>query len=253
MSSVGTALRKSGRIGMTLVMLATVITAWTAGSALATHQPADKPFAAASKIERFDPGASKILLTATVKNSKPTDMILLVSMECAIVTDTILTGGSTVRRESTRAEGAIRAWIEVDGQTVPVVSSSSPPQSPAPGTPNNEAGKVTFCNRVFERTVEDREENEGGTPGGDGTDYSRDYIATKDSNAFNWVRLNMGSGVHTIVLKADATAQASGTTGIPPTSAPTSSIADAYVGTRSMIGIPGKFANDAVINEVATG
>ncbi len=81
----------------------------------------------------------------------------------------------------------MRAWIEVDGQIVPIISQSSPPQSPPP--PGNQSDKVTFCNRVFNRTVQDAEDPQ------DGYDRSRDYIETKTANAFNWVRLNMGSGV----------------------------------------------------------
>ena len=242
MSSVGTALRKSGRIGMTLVMLATVITAWTAGSAMANHTPADKPFAAASTTERTGPTPRIELLAATVKNSKPADMMLLVSMECSLITETILLGSSTPgAKQSARATGTIRAWIEIDGKPVPIVSSSTPPQNPPPpGEEDN--SKVTFCNRVFERTAEDREDEQ------DGLDYSRDYIATKSSNAFNWVRLNMGSGLHTIKLVAEITTEtvSGGTTGGAAT-------AKAYIGNRSMIGIPGKFANDAQITEGATG
>jgi hypothetical protein len=209
----------------------------TAGTvvATATHTPADKPFAAASKTIRAQPGEKVPLLTATVKNSKPTDMMLHVSLECSIITDTVLLGSTTPGgTESTRAEGRIRTWIEVDGQIVPIISQSSPPQNPV--APGDDTDKVTFCSRVFERTVQDAESPQ------DGWDRSRDYIATKDANAFNWVRLNMGSGTHTITLYGELTQSATG-----------SSAADAYIGNRSMIGVPGKFANDAVINEVATG
>ena len=209
--------------------------ATTAVVATATHTPADKPFAAASKTVRAQPGVKVPLLTATVKNSKPTDMMLHVSMECSIITDTVLLGGTAPGgTESTRAEGRIRTWIEVDDQVVPIISQSAPPQNPP--TAGDDTDKVTFCSRVFERTVQDKEDPQ------DGWDGSRDYIATKDANAFNWVRLNMGSGVHKIVLYGELTQSATG-----------SSSADAYIGNRSMIGVPGKFANDAVINEVANG
>ena len=202
--------------------------------ATATHTPADKPFAAASKAVRFSPGAKVPLLTTTVKNAKPTDMVLQVSLECSIITDNVI-AGSTVPggSESATTTGRVRVWVEVDGQTVPIISSSSPPQNPV--APGDETDKVTFCSRVFNRTVQDAE-------GPDGWDRSRDYLETKDANAFNWVRLNMGSGTHQIVLYADMTHSFS----------PGSS-ASAFVGNRSMIGLPGKFANDAVIRAGGTG
>ncbi len=207
------------------------------GPAQANHLPADKPFAAASKVERFSEGARVPLLSATVRNAKPTDMILQVSMECSIITDNVISG-TTVAGATQRAEtnGTVRAWIEIDGQTVPIISQSSPPQQPGSTPPNDEGSKVTFCNRVFDRTVSDRESS------GDGIDYSQDYIATKAANSFNWVRLNMGSGVHQIVLYGDLTHFAT-----------PGSTASAFVGNRSMIGQPGKFANDATINEGGTG
>jgi hypothetical protein len=197
---------------------------------------ANKPFAAASLGVRQGPGVFP-LLTATMQNSKPTDIVLLVSMECSIITDAVIPGSNMPgTQQSATTSGKVRAWIEIDGKIVPIVSSSAPPQNPPP--PGTDADKVTFCNRVFNRTVVDKE-----GPAGDGIDGSRDYIETKDANAFNWVRLNVGSGPHTIKLWGEFTSAASAG----------GSSASAYVGRRSMIGIPDKFANNAVIDETATG
>ncbi len=201
----------------------------------ATHLPADKPFAAASKVIRFSPGTNVPLMSATVKNSKPTDIILQISMECSIITDNVILGSDQPgAQESALTEGTVRAWVEIDGAIVPIISASEPPQNPPP--PGDESDKVTFCNRVFNRTVQDAEDPE------DGYDRSRDYLETKTANSFNWVRLNMGSGTHTIVVKGDLSHFAT-----------SGSSASAYVGNRSMIGIPGKFSNDATINETGTG
>jgi hypothetical protein len=82
------------------------------------------------------------------------------------------------------------------------------------------------------RTVQDTENAE------DGYDRSRDYIETKTANSFNWIRLNMQSGIHTVVVKADLSHFST-----------TGSSASAFVGNRSLVGIPGKFANDATVNE----
>jgi hypothetical protein len=196
--------------------------------------PADKPFAAASKTVKFSPGTKVQLLSATVRNSKPSDIVLQLSMECSIITDNVITG-STVpgAQQSATTTGTVRAWVEVDGQVVPIISSSTPPQDPPPA--GNESDKVTFCSTVFNRTQKDAENAQ------DGLDYSRDYLETKASNSFNWVRLNMGSGVHSIVVYADLTSASS-----------TGSSASAYIGNRSLIGQPGKFANDATISDTGT-
>lgn len=216
-------------------LIAGALVVTNGGGAMANHTPADKPFAAASKTVRFSPGASVPLLSATVKNSKPTDLILQVSMECSIVTDTVIAGSTAPGgSESATTTGTVRTWITVDGVIVPIISSSTPPQNPPP--PGDDTDKVTFCNRVFNRTVQDTEDPQ------DGWDRSRDYIATKSANAFNWVRLNVGSGLHTIVLHGELTHSFS----------PGSS-ASAFVGNRSMIGLPGKFANDATVNDGGTG
>lgn len=224
-----TFLRSSVALGIAL--------AFIAGSMIddagANHQPADKPFAAASKTLRTGPTPRIELLSATVKNAKPTDLVLQVSLECGLITDTILLGSTTPgAQDSTRATGTVRAWIEIDGAIVPTVSASTPPQSGSTPPAGDDSDKVTFCNRVFERTVQDTEDPK------DGYDGSRDYLATKSSHSFNWVRLNMGSGTHTITLVGEVTTEATG-----------ASAADAYIGNRSLIGLPGKFANDATITE----
>lgn len=224
--------RRAASAAAALTVGVGAFTAWNPVEA--NHLPADKPFAAASKVVRFSPGARVPLLSATVKNSKPADMILQVSMECSIITDNVIFGSDQPgAQESALTEGTVRVWIEIDGQIVPIISSSSPSQTPPPA--GDETDKVTFCNRVFNRTVQDAEDPE------DGYDRSRDYIETKSANSFNWVRLNMGSGTHTITLYGDLSHFAT-----------SGSAASAYVGNRSMIGLPGKFANDATINEGGT-
>lgn len=227
---------KFSRLALVVLSVAASL-AWLSvrDSASANHLPADKPFAAASKTIKFSPGSRVPLLSATVRNAKSTDLILQVSMECSIITDNVILGSSVPgAQESAATEGTVRSWIEIDDTIVPIISSSSPPQNPPP--PGDETDKVTFCNRVFNRTVQDAEDPQ------DGYDRSRDYIETKTANAFNWVRLNMGSGTHTIKLYADLSHFST-----------TGSSASAFVGNRSMIGIPGKFANDATISDGGTG
>lgn len=225
------------RVVTAVLLTMLLLSSYAVQRANANHLPADKPFAAASKTVRFSPNTDVVLLTATVKNSKPADMVLYVTAECSIITDNVIAGSTMPGgSESATTTGTVRTWITVDGKIVPIISASSPPQDGSAPDSGDESDKVTFCNRVFNRTVQDTEDPK------DGWDRSRDYLATKSANAFNWVRLNMGSGVHKIELHGELTHSFS----------PGSS-ASAFVGNRSMIGVPGKFANDAVISEGGTG
>lgn len=192
----------------------------------ATHTPADKVVAAGSTVMTSAPGVNVTILTATLRTSKPTDLILNVNMECSILTRLTTGPGSS---DSATATGDIRAWVEIDGQTVPINSMSSPPQNPPPpGNPFVDG--VTFCNRTYSRSVTDTET----LP--DGTDTESDFIDTKSANSFTWLRLNMGSGIHSIVVKANLTA---GTVN--------DASARAFIGNRSLIVEPAKLANDATI------
>lgn len=220
------------RIGWTSSAMAVAALAFNSISGVsiadANHLPADRVVASGNKIETTGTGEVDTLLQATMRTSSPTDLILAVSMECSIITDNVITGGPDVESETADSRARVRIWVEVDGRVVPVNSISSgattPPQA---GT---DSDKVTFCNRVFTRTVADKEDPL------DGIDSSRDYIETKDANAFNWLRLNMGAGVHKIVVKAEFTA-----------SATQGSLAKAYIGNRSLIVQPAKLANDAAV------
>lgn len=206
--------------------------AWGAGGrADATHTPADKVVAAGSKVVVAAPNQSVTLLTATLKTSKPTDLILHVAMECSIITD-VQTGPTTIGGsvDSSAAEGSVRAWVEINGQVVPINSMSNPPQNP-PAAGDKTTDGVTFCSRVHQQDAADGEDPE------DGLDKYRTYLRTKNANAFNWLRLNMGSGMHTITVKADLTVDTVGE----------AARAEAYVGNRSLIVEPAKLANDATI------
>lgn len=186
--------------------------------ARATHMPADKVVAAGSTLEVVGPNAEVTILSATMRTSSPTDLILSVTMECSIFTR-LLTGPSgDGGASSATAAGTVRAWVEVDGQIVPVISAGA----------GSEADKVTFCNRVYSRTVTDAEDPL------DGQDIEEDFIDTKSANAFNWLRLNVGSGTHTITVKATLLQKTAG-----------DATAEAAIGNRTLVVEPAKLANDA--------
>lgn len=194
----------------------------------ANHTPADKVVASGSKLVVSGPNQEVTLLTATVKNSSPTDLILQVAMECSIFTQLITGPSDDGGTDSATASGHIRAWVEIDGKIVPINSSSTTTiGAPPAGTEND---KVTFCNRTYSRTVTDAEDPL------DGQDIEDDYIDTKNANSFNWLRLNMGSGFHTIVVKGTLLQETQG-----------DATAQAAIGNRSLIVQPAKLANDATI------
>ncbi len=224
---------KVGRLSTALLgALVGVILASSQG-VFATHQPADKVVASGRNMQVFGPGAAVPILSATIKTSKPTDLILNVNMECSIFTRLVTGGTGVAGSDTATATGDIRAWVEIDGQVVPIMSASNPPQPPPPpGTVATDS--VTFCNRTYSRTVTDTENN---TPM-DGQDRESDFIDTKSANSFTWLRLNLGSSPspHVIVVRAILTE------GATP-----DATAEAMVGNRSMIVEPAKLANDATI------
>ena len=186
----------------------------------ATHLPADKVVASGSTLEVVGPNAEVTILSATLRSSSPSDLILSVTLECSIFTR-LLTGPSDNGGVSTAtAAGTVRTWIEVDGQIVPVNSS----------TAGNDRDKVTFCNRTYSRTVTDSEDPL------DGQDIEEDFIDTKTANSFNWVRLNVGSGIHEITVKATLVQETTG-----------DATAEAAIGNRTLVVQPAKLANDATI------
>ena len=210
MTHVRTLLSHNSKIFTALLATALLFTLTTDG-AEATHQPADKVAAAGAAAKVFAPGSAVTLLEEAVKTSSPTDLILGVTAECVITTEL-----TTVGNDAESAEGTVRIWVEVDGVPVPVSSDDAV-----------ETGKVTFCNQLEQRT----------------TSMFDDANATIDTlnrsgaaNAFQWLRLNMGNGVHTITVKADLV-----------TSATEGSSAMAAVGKRTLIIEPVKAANDETV------
>jgi len=186
----------------------------------AIHQPADKVAASASTLQvmqvQLVEGMSSLpvsLLSGTLRASSPTDLILQVSAECALWTDVAVVGNGT-----SEAIATVEVWIEIDGVAVPVTSD------PAAGGPDN--GKVTFANREFRLTTLNLDED----------DEIQLYLRTKAAHAFDWVRLNLGSGIHVIEVKAQLTAQVTGM-----------GTAKALVEKRTLVAEPAKLANDATI------
>jgi len=201
-----------------LLMAATGALAGSGGEA------ADKVVAAGDHTLVMAPQEGATLLAARMSTAKPTDLVLQVSLECSILTTVENIGTSTAS-----ASGQVRVWTEVDGQIVAVQSASEPPQeTPSGGT---DADKAVFCSRTH--MVEFMPATE--------TETIKQFQETKNADAFNWLRFNVGSGEHTITVKADLNSEAVNGT------------AEAVVGNRTLIIEPTKMANNAVISSTGTG
>lgn len=199
--------------------------------------PANKAVAAGSHRVVVPANTPQKIMSATFRTSKPEDLLLTVSLECTIL-QSLTTDNNNL---SGTDKAHLTIWIQDEnGKVVPITDTSAPPQDPAANGNGSVADDgVTFCDRAYSRTVSDDESN---VPP-DGVDTISDYINTKSSHAFTWVRLNAGSGIHTYTVYADLTASATG-------SAANSS--DAEIGNRTLVIEPTKLANDAAIAENGT-
>ncbi len=214
-------------IGLVLAMLANI----AMQSATANHQPADKVAVSASTIESFstpvDPNAPApvvTLLRGTLKTSSTTDLMFLVNLECTLFTDI-----KTVGDDESGASAHVDVWITVDGNPVPVTSIA------ANGGPDD--GKVTFCDRSFRRVTTGFE---GDDEEQDANNTIEDFLRTKSTHGFNWLKLNLGNrpAPHVIEVKATITHSLEGNK---------LGNAQAIVGKRTLLVIPAKLANDAVV------
>jgi hypothetical protein len=210
-------------VGSLVAAVAVMGTLFVTG-AFGSGSPADKVVAAGDKTVVMAPQTGATLMTATMSTSKPTDLQLTVSAECSILTTVVNTGTSM-----STATGQVRIWVTVDGQIVPVQSISDPPQSTPPG--GDDTDKAVFCERTH--TVDFITNDE--------TTQLTQYQATKNADAFTWLRQNVGAGTHTIAVKADLASSA------------TSGTAQAIVGNRTLVVDPAKMANNAIISSTASG
>jgi hypothetical protein len=196
----------------------------------ASHEPANKAGAVGSDIDAVT--EAEAVLTETMRVSSPEDLIIQVTAECSILT------ALTTNNDSANAFafGSVRMWVTIDGTPVPV---SGTPGEGADDTEDDDdvVGEVTFCNRAYERTVTDGEDP------ADGIDEESDYIRTRTANAFNWLAFDTGfiydspdngNNIIEVTLWADYDTAAEGGEG---------TMAEAFVGSRTMIIEPTKVSN----------
>lgn len=231
------------KVLLAVIAAAIVAIGLTSNFVGAHHEPADKTAGTANTIDQVD--ESKVLLEETMRVSSTSDLILATSAECSILTSLNTSGGPNESTETDGSFGQVELWITIDGKRVPV---SSNPQG------DGDDGRVVFCNRAYQRTVTDNEQDENGDGGmtavKDGLDSEDDFIRTRAANAFNWMAFNVGKSydagndnIVTIQLHGDYTKES--TDGTPDCAQPprpdnelvpyTDTCADAFVGRRSLI------------------
>jgi hypothetical protein len=202
---------------LAIIAAAVVTVGLTVNFAGAAGTPADKVAASGSTAEVMAPGEAVTLLSEKIRSSNTADLILGVTSECVITTELTTEGNDLAN-----ARGTVDIWVEIDGDPVPVSSDDE-----------EEAGKVTFCDHFQERETTNVDDE-------DATIRTLDEIGT--SNAFNWLALNVGNGIHTLEVKADL--QNTETTG--------DATAMAAVGKRTLIVEPTHAANREEVTPLAT-
>lgn len=224
---------------LAIVAAGLMIALVTTPSAEAGHEPAQKVAAAGSDIDEVDD--STPILSETVRVSSTQDLVLQLTAECSILTE-LTTGPSDQpgASDSAFAFGSVRMRIEIDGVPVAVANDEAGTNEGDAEDNDDEIGEVTFCNRAYSRTVTDGEDDE------DGLDEEHDFIRTRTSNAFNWLALDIGfnfdsptNGNNIVLIEVFADFDTS-TTG--------DAVADAFVGSRTLIAEP----TNASVHEVVS-
>lgn len=186
-------------VGSTAVHAATGALAGTAGTAGTTtsgaasapctsptgNLPADKLTVTDSVADKAGPNADITVLSACMRTSNPADLVFFLTSECSIVTTV-----TTVGNDDQSAFGQIRMWVEIDGQPVGIIAGHQ-------GTSDD--GRVIFCNRTHSQTTSMFVADPNAT--------IKEGLATEEANAFNWVAMNVGSGIHSITVHAELTQQ----------------------------------------------
>lgn len=208
-------LTRAGGVFAAVLLALSVNSLLAPGGVNAAHEPANKTSAAGSSLEIGAPNTTLTILSERVKTSKPTDLVLGVTLECAITTDV-----QTVGSDTQSAEGMVRVWVEIDGVPVPIAQDDT------------DAGRVVFCNRLYQRTTS------LGTD--DNEDSIRTFMRTRTANAFNWLALDVGSATHLVEVKAELS-----------TSATQRASALAVIGNRTLVVEPTKAANDEVVTALS--
>lgn len=192
--------------------------AWPFEAARADHVPANKIAVSGASVEILTAplvdGASSMeetVLSGTLRASRPTDLVVGVTLECALWTTVV-----TVGNDASEATARVLVWVELDGE--PVAVSGDDTEAP---------GQVVFCDRTHRQTVTDLDDEDA---------RIEQFLRTRSANGFHWIALNVGSGIHTLDVVAQLEASAT-------------SLGDAQagVGKRTLVVEPVRLAGDVTI------
>jgi hypothetical protein len=140
-------------LGVAVIALgvALLVNGGPATTANASHEPAEKAAVSGSSLEIMESTTANgsfsevhTLLTTEMRTSNPTDLILQFTNECALWTDV-----TTVGNDQSESHATVKAWVEVDGERVPVS--------------DDEDAKFVLCNSEY-RVETMNVENENGRP-----------------------------------------------------------------------------------------
>ncbi|MHB8606311.1 MAG: hypothetical protein ACYDCK_13765 [Thermoplasmatota archaeon] len=208
-------------VATALAVVSMIIVSTGPSQGQSASQPANKMAVSGSALELMSTSITGgqqsenvTLLTGTIKTSSPTDLIISLTAECALWTDTIVVGNS-----DSQSVAQVVAWVELDGKAIPV----------AAGDTGAGAGRVVLCNRLFEMQTQN-------FPPEDQNATIKTFDHTRQANAFNWITLNVGSGTHSFVVKAEMDLSVSGMGN-----------AQAAIGKRTLVVDPTMLAQDATI------
>lgn len=220
------------RLGTAAMVAAALTAGYLAQGTYAAGVPANKVAAAGSEAVDVPFGTATPILSQTVKINNPTDLILGVSLECALTTQVISGADDT----NERAFGEIKIYVTIDGKYVPISDEDT------------DRGRVVFCSRAQEQQWTDTDSPPNGPD--DEQDQLRQRLDTRDANAFNWMALNVGTNypgtddnVHKIQVWAEWTKSAT----VDGEATTTNAMADATIGNRTLILEPVKAAHDATV------
>lgn len=208
-------MRRTGIIVAAAIAGALAVNAF-GGFAVADHQPANKAAVAASKMEVMTAQAEEgtaseeaTLFATQIRTSDKADLVLEVTAECALVTDIVNLGNS-----DSEAVAQVKVWAEIDGQPVSLGEGE-------------EADNAVFCNRAFRKVITDLDDEDA---------QFETFLRTRAAHAFNWIALNVPSGVHDIAIKSQLEVTVTGVGN-----------AEALVGKRTLVVEPIKLPHDATL------
>lgn len=247
---------RSKTAALAAVLTAGLMWALIGSNAVATHQPANKIVAQGSGLQAFRVGSPtggegtttqvKEILSGTLRTSSPTDLLISVDLECALWTQTSTASEEgdtpeTATVDTSETEAQVKVWLTIDGGDDPTKNVVK-----VAGDDDADPGKVVFCNRAQRMDVQFFD-----TDGEDDTDDQlliKNYLRTRQANGFEWLKLNLGNGIHTIRVWAELTAAVKRfDAAFGEHSDGVKEPAAAAIGKRILVVEPAKLANDAEI------